>query len=208
MLAPPGSFCRVSIDVWPRSTGMTTTALTTKHGDTFLNQEPIGDLEAALRLLERPWQSNSLHLLHCKKGEHPCIEIQTFRGGYTKDEYSSSEFYLLSLRVVEELLAQNCVSGYEGGYCYNPKETFRLSPRGQNVSRHLLDARIEAAKARLIPGEHGNSSLYRYVRQEWTTPEKGWRNYQHLRFIFTNPFEEHIAVYPDRIEVLPKDLKP
>lgn len=146
---------------------------------------PINDLERALGSLIQG--DRTVSYLKEMGGDY-FIEIN-HSGGFYDMEIVHVDRYLIIPTLAQEMKTKGFIEldhRYDG-------IRFRITSYGKSECEILHSIRMKEARARLIPGVHGSSSVYTYAG-----------DLENRGFIFSNPFGECFAVYPDRIESLVK----
>lgn len=150
------------------------------------NINPIANARTALRLLSNPWSGRWADAqLKTYSWKEPHIEVM-FEGR----EYSggSSRHYLVDPTCAAELKRNGWVHGllYPG---YTSKDEFRISKQGTAQLIAWAQQDEDDAKALLIPGEHGWSSIYNYVGLHRL------RDSDREGHVFRNPADEYFIVF-------------
>lgn len=177
---------------------------------------PIDDLYFALRLL---WASHNDHteryLLTYSRfpDEKPCIVVDSFSGGYDHSCYSGSTYYAITNKLFETLKNDwpRLVGEAEGGYRHMSAEAYEISEEGYKKCGALYETIIESKRAKLVPGVHGQSSIYTFHGEEEFWRHKNQDPYLEIfcgqtYFGFSTPFGDKFGVFADGTALeLPKN---
>jgi len=163
------------------------------HTITFANSEPITDpVEILVELNAADRRENrSLRLPDWTEWH---IEIEHIGGPYDMSIVGTTylKVHPDAVRVVQK---NRWVSGIPmPGYTDDRK--LRLNENSRRKLREEYDRRIEEARGKLIPGEHGQSSIYNY-RGIHTLWHGGDPRHEQRFYCFQNPLGAKFAVFQD-----------
>lgn len=107
----------------------------------YENGEAVDKVEQVLELLSPGWNDRTVRTLWNRDPKEPYVEVALYNSGYTREEYSSSDYYLLTPRVVVILLELGCLdpTPYWG---YSDPAELKINDRGFAFLRE-----IEATKS-------------------------------------------------------------
>ncbi len=96
----------------------------------FENEEPIADPLEAFKLLRRGWGDRTERTLHLRwhdRSVHvPFIQVAVFSSGYTKEEFTSAEFFKVTREVAEVIQRHRLLEGEKHwGWTDSTKLTLR-----------------------------------------------------------------------------------
>ena len=112
----------------------------------FRQLPAIDDPLLAFLLLQRGLSDRTWRRLMTPLGEPPYIEKQVFSSGYTREEYSGSEYYPISERVVAELVSGHYLEGRKyHGYTDERELSLREEEFVYNDQRSLRQEFTEEA---------------------------------------------------------------
>ena len=156
---------------------------------------PINNIFEALKLLFPRWNGRTEKYLHTPRGNASYIEVAIFTGGQTGDCHSRSDYYLVNIDLARTIVDSRFVSStYWGGYLNDEKHT--LNDTGEKEYVRLFDDKVCEARSRLVPGVHGQSSLYSCVGVKILRHDEHPRHQQEY-FAFRTPFNDQFAVFQD-----------
>jgi len=128
-----------------RGKGMLQSGRSLSSEDTFKNKTPIEEPMEALWLLVRPWRSNSVRKLLTGEAlfrdKRPYVRIEIYGSGYTKEEFSYADEWLVTDDVVRELISLRYVQGTpEMGYTDNNR--LIITERGTEAAYEYRSAKM------------------------------------------------------------------
>ena len=136
------------------------------HTYDFRQFSAIDDLLLAFLLLQCDWNDGTRRRLMTPLGAMPYIEKQIFGSGYTGDEYSGSDYYLVTDRVIALLLQGRYLEGQKHlGYTDERELALRADEFVYNTARALRQEFAEEAR-RFLAEKHPDYKLPREQEHE------------------------------------------
>jgi len=131
----------------------------------YANDVAITDEYEALSILQKQWGDRTVRRLLARRNDEPHIEVAFYGSGYTREEYSSSEYYRVAPELVERLRRSAFVAGTPH-WGYTDERDLRITESGSREywrRRRQLEAEAARRILDLIAAWNGAADDFRRI---------------------------------------------